>query len=711
MRILDNQLPLADFPNLGSFELGVISVLLASLLVVTLLLLSARRVERRARQAQGALEEEIRRRSTIEHALRESEEHFRTLFENAPIMIATYDAQGRFLFWNAQCERELGWTQAEVSAHPEPLLLFYPDPTTARSVHEAIRDKADGLFRERHVRAKHGEARVQLWATFRQPDGNRIAMGIDVTRFRKTQQALEESEERYRLLFSGMLSGFALHEIICDAVGSPVDYRFLEINDAFEKLTGLRRGAVVGRTVREVLPGIEDSWIQRYGRVALTGEPACFEDFSAALGRYYEITAYSPERGKFAVIFNDITDKRRAEDAQKRLETQMQQAQKLESLGVLAGGVAHDFNNLLMGILGNANLVKEGLPANSDAYLGLTEIEGAAKRAADLCRQLLAYSGKGRFVVEPIDVNITVREIAALLHVSISKKAMLRYHFVDNLPAIDVDATQIRQVIMNLIINASEAMQERSGVISVATGAADCDRERLARSTLGMELAPGCYVYVEVADTGCGMDARTQERIFEPFYSTKFTGRGLGLAAVLGIVRGHHGCIELKSAPGRGTTFRVLFPASTKAARPLTVHPGKTAEWRGSGCVLVVDDDETVRTVARGMLERMGFRVLTAVDGREAVAMFKENGPEVHCVLLDLTMPHLNGEETFAAMNRLRPQVPIVISSGYSEDDVAQRFAGRGIAGVLEKPYAFTALIEKMRDVLQRGDGTTAAGP
>ncbi|MCE9612760.1 MAG: PAS domain S-box protein [Lentisphaerae bacterium] len=696
-------IPISQLPSLQrTWEVGAISIaaaLAVTLTVVSLLLMRARRAVRRMSAAQSALEEEIRRRQISESALRESEAHFRTLYEHSPIMIDVFDGEGRCLLWNRQCARELGWTQAEVAALPEPWAAFYPDPQVRKRVADSVRNP-DGLFRQWQVQAKDGSPRTQLWANFRLSNGHVIATGIDVTDRVKTERALQESERRYRLLFSEMQSGFAVGQVLCSEAGQPGDFRYNHVNDAFERLTGLKRDRIIGRTIREILPTIEPVWIERFGRVAMTGTPERFDDYVQALDRHYEGTAYSPEKGYFAVVFNDVSERRRSEAERRRLEGQMQQAQKLESLGVLAGGIAHDFNNLLMGILGNANLVKDGLPPLSSAHAGLLEIESAAKRAADLCRQMLAYSGKGRFVVEPIDVNATVREIADLLHVSISKKAVLKYHFADNLPAIDADATQIRQVLMNLIINASEAIHDRSGIISVATGAADCTRERLGRACLGAELPAGCYVYVEVSDTGCGMDERTQERMFEPFFTTKVTGRGLGLAAVLGIVRGHKGALELQSAPRRGTTFRVLIPASPRAAQRSMVQAPLPTAWRSTGTILVVDDDETVRTVVRSMLERVGFGVAAAGDGLEAVRVFRDGAQHIDCVVLDLTMPHMDGEETFMELNQLRPGVPIVISSGYPREDIVRRFTGRGIAGVLEKPYEFGALTKTLRDVL-----------
>jgi nitrogen-specific signal transduction histidine kinase/CheY-like chemotaxis protein len=395
---------------------------------------------------------------------------------------------------------------------------------------------------------------------------------------------------------------------------------------------------------------------------------------------------------------SDITERKRAEEQRLLLERQVQHAQKLESLGVLAGGIAHDFNNLLMSILGNTDLALMDLSPVSPARPCIEEVDRAAMRAADLTRQMLAYSGKGRFVIEPININEVVEEMAHLLEVSISKKAVLNKRFSDNLPSIMADATQIRQVIMNLITNASEAVGSKSGIITITTGAMDCDGRYLEETYLDQDLNEGQYVYLEISDTGCGMDEATKSRIFDPFFSTKFTGRGLGLAAVLGIVRGHHGAVTVYSEPGRGTTFKILFPVVD--SDPIAQNgTNKTKDhWTASGLILLVDDEETIRSVGKRMLERIGFTVMVAVDGKEALRIFTQNADQIALVILDLTMPHMDGEECFRELRLIKPDVKVVMSSGYNEQEVTQRFVGKGLAAFLQKPYQATNL----KDVLKK---------
>ncbi len=657
-----------------------------------------------------------------------------------------------------------------------------------------------------------------------------LAFAVDITDSKLAREALAESERRYRQLFREMSSGLALHEIICDGQGRPVDYRFLDANPAFERLTGLKRADVLGRTVREVLPNTEEIWIARYGHVALSGQPEQFESLSREVGKYFEVTAYCPKPGQFAALFQDvservraqeelkrqrnrlhtlmdiagvmilaldtqgrvilankkccqvlgyredevvgqdwfenflpsamrgrvrevllklvngqmelaefyenpvltkggqeriiawrnaffldddgrlsgvlssgedITDRRREERERQRLDAQIQHAQKLESLGVLAGGIAHDFNNLLVSMLGNAELALLDLPPESPVRGRLSDLRDIAIRASELSAQMLAYSGKGSFLVEALSLNRLVDEMAHLLRVSIAKNVVLKYNFHPDLPLVQADPSQLRQVVMNLIINASEAIGERSGVVTLSTGVTQVDKRYLRDTFVNDELPEGFYVYLEVSDTGHGMDQDTKLRIFDPFFTTKFTGRGLGLSAVLGIVRGHRGAIKVYSEPSRGTSFKVLLPCAQEQAE--LGGGGESPEPAAScagGLVLVVDDEESVRTMTRMMLERSGYTVISAADGREGVAMFREHHAQLRAVILDMTMPHMNGEEAFGEIRRLDASVPVILASGYNQQDATNRFSGKGLAGFLQKPFRLKDLREMMTQAL-----------
>ena len=400
--------------------------------------------------------------------------------------------------------------------------------------------------------------------------------------------------------------------------------------------------------------------------------------------------------------FVDVTARKQAEQDRLSFERQLQETQKLEGLGVLAGGIAHDFNNLLTGILGNASLARLGLqPHQSNLAASLKNIEQSSLRAADLCKQLLAYAGKGRFVIEPINLSALVKETAQMLEVSINKKTSLQLHLAPALPAFLGDATQVRQVLMNLVINASEAIGDQPGIVTIQTSRVQMTADYLQRFAIHEHLSEGDYVILEVTDDGSGMSAETQARIFDPFYTTKFTGRGLGLAAVLGIVRGHKGAIKVYSEPGRGTTFKLLFPATqaegtaAQALRAATATP-----WHGSGHVLIIDDEPFVRTVADQIFRMLGFTTALAEDGLEAVEIVRASPGAFTLVVLDLTMPRMDGEETLRNLRAINPDLRIILTSGFNEQSTINRFVGRGIAGFLPKPFTVEMLTDQLRKIL-----------
>jgi PAS domain S-box-containing protein len=391
-------------------------------------------------------------------------------------------------------------------------------------------------------------------------------------------------------------------------------------------------------------------------------------------------------------IITDITERRRAEQAQL-------QSQKLESLGVLAGGIAHDFNNLLTAILGNINLAQMCTPPLSPAQPYLENLEKSVHRATGLTRQMLAYSGKGRFQVAPLDLNQAVEEMSHLLEVSIPKKVTLRFQFQPGLPALMAEASQIQQVVMNLVTNASEAIGDREGIVSIRTGTQVYSADALTREFPGQAIEPGAFLTLEVSDTGQGMSPEIQARIFEPFFTTKFTGRGLGLSAMQGIVRGHKGGIRVYSELGKGTTFKLIFPAGLDVA-PAWREEDESVGWTGSGTILVVDDEEGVRAVADALLRSMGFEVIQAADGLEALEKFQAGRSVIKAVLMDLTMPHMDGAETFRELRRLDPHCRVVLTSGYNEQDAIQDFLGKGLAAFVQKPFHHADLMRAMQRAL-----------
>jgi nitrogen-specific signal transduction histidine kinase/CheY-like chemotaxis protein len=397
----------------------------------------------------------------------------------------------------------------------------------------------------------------------------------------------------------------------------------------------------------------------------------------------------------YSHVARDITE-------QRKTTRQVLQAQKLESLGVLAGGIAHDFNNLLTGILGNASLALEDLEP-SPAKTAVQSVVEAAERAAQLTHQMLAYSGKGHFVFEHMDLSARVQEILPLIRAAIPANVAVHLGLDRELPLIHADVAQMQQLIMNIIINGAEAVPEGTdGKVTISTRRQIVeDRFLEQRDGTRPELQPGEYVMLEVSDTGLGMDEATKARIFDPFFTTKFMGRGLGLAAVLGIVQGHRGSIQVLSAPGKGTVFQVLFPAvGEKSESKASPRDSQAVDVRNLGAILVVDDEETVRNAAKQILEHRGYTVLLAEDGSRALDLFRREADRLKCVVLDLTMPLMSGEETLARIKAVRSDIPVILSSGFNAVQAVPRFKGKGLAGFLQKPYSAGTLVKAIQHVV-----------
>lgn len=447
-------------------------------------------------------------------------------------------------------------------------------------------------------------------------------------------------------------------------------------------VAGLQRLLAAGPDVPIVLlAALEDEGVARQA-LELGAQDYVVREHSSPAGMIQAVR-FAIERSRAEHSLQEA--ELQADHARRIFASKFADMQKLEALGVLAGGIAHDFNNLLTVILGNTSLVLSSLSADAPQRAPLEQVELASRRCADLARQMLAYSGRGSFVVEVVDLATVVGDLAELIKATISKKASLSLHFAPDTPSIEADVTQLHQVILNLITNASEALGDENGTITVTGERVMADQAYLLEH--GAEhLAEGSYARLEVVDTGSGMDADTLEKLFDPFFTTKFTGRGLGLAAVQGIVRGHHGAIEVESEPGVGTSFRLLLPAAT---RPRSPQPTPSAAPRSPlrGTVLVADDDEQIRELATMALESFGFQVVTAEDGTLALRALSERANEFAFVLLDLMMPGMSGEEVVDELDRLGAVTPVILCSGYHPHDLGLRFLGRGVAAFLQKPY------------------------
>ena len=471
-------------------------------------------------------------------------------------------------------------------------------------------------------------------------------------------------------------------------------------NTAFATMVGWDRGDLAGSDAAD-LPFGADLHAAAV-RVRLDRAP---EDLSeVSIGDRALVPSLFPMTGTLVgLALEDVTARRRAERAQQMLEVRLQQAAKTESLGVLAGGIAHDFNNLLQVIMGNLELALRELDPEEFGWARVEQAREASERAAELTRQMLVYAGRGAVEVAPTDLSELVQGMGHLLRMVLPLDTHLTYDLVEQLPAVLGDGAMLRQALMNLVTNASDAMSERpSGVISVRTGLVEVDRSYLASTFVDDALPPGRYSFVEVSDQGCGMDEATRVRIFDPFFTTKATGRGLGLASVLGIVRRHHGAIRVDSDAAGGTTVRMLLPCTTETRCLHPVSPQERPGLQTNHTVLIVDDEPLVRELASLTLRRQNFRVYTASDGVGGVEAFREHLDEIDAVLLDLTMPRMNGAEAFVAMRELRADIPVILATGYGEEAGMDAVADAPRAAVLQKPYDPGALLRLLDQLIGR---------
>lgn len=634
-------------------------------------------------------------------------ETYMRLFGVCADALVLFDAHGAVQDFNSAATRLFGYTRDEMSAMS--VYALFKDEELDR-----ISEQAEAFFSGepldmicKMIKADGIVFSAEVKGIFLPSDGmiGQISVSDLTDRYRA-----EASRETDNLLL------FALMDSVPDLVYfKDTEGRLIRVNKAFKERFGFANDAdVAGKTDFDLFAKehaeaaqADEKLIIRNGlSMVAKEEREVWADGRITWASTTKAPFYSRDGriiGTFG-ISRDISRQKQFEHEHRLIEMRLQEMQKTESLETLAGGVAHDMNNMLGGILGNADLALTELPANSGVAQTIREIQTATLRAADLVKQLLAYAGKGAVTVESVDLGAIIREMTRLVSVSIHKEITVDISLDPNVPPIDGDPTQIRQVIMNLIINASDAIGKKTGRISVKTGAMDCDAAYLLQTRGGPDLKAGHYVYVEVSDSGCGISAEHRDKLFTPFFTTKKTGRGLGLATIFGIVRGHKGAIRVYSELDKGTTFKVLFRPGEKPMAEIAAKPKKILPWKGSGTILVVDDEDMIRHVTRQMLSALGFTPLDASSGQKALELFNGNRDKICLVLLDEVMPHLGGEEVFAELRKIRPDIPVILCSGYGEKEAMTKQTYKGLAGFLQKPFTLQLLAEKVKSVLTAGE-------
>lgn len=684
------------------------------------------------------------RRATALQKLQESEKKFREIFENVAEGIYQSTVDGRFITVNQSLVKMLGYDSVEEVLQLDVARDLYVDPRDRQRLARLVEQEGRLFNVELRLRRKDGRPIAVLMndRAVKDEQGRVLyyeATLENITDRKMIEEALEAAavglsavpEDRFytslvealcRILqgdrgFVGRVEEGEIH-VLRILAAHPAD-EFTD--DNVYRLAPSLLEAIKSQPDTLILSGHEQHLALELAHPLRSEKGALLlspiynhrNEFLGILG--LEVSS-PPDNLALARSVMKIFSMRAAaeldrkvqEEARQKLEQQLWHAQKLKSLGILAGGIAHDFNNLLAGILGNAELARLELPAGASAQHYIQQIELATRRASDLTRQMLAYAGKGKYIVEHVDLSLLVKEIGQLLQVTISKKITLNYALKEGLPLVEGDRSQLQQVVMNLITNASEAIGDAKGEIHLETG--ECVVEELDPDALILDtpLDRRAYVFLRIRDTGRGMTAEEIGRIFDPFYTTKFTGRGLGLAAVLGIVRSHHGNLCVQSQPGVGTTFQIFFPATDRLAQPKKDRTPRMKEVRGNGTVLVIDDEPAVRKIAERMLRRQGYEVVAAADGREGLLKFQEVAEDVSLVIVDMTMPELSGLELVQRLRQFNSRVPIVLTSGYSGDEAMKACSDLRVSGFLQKPFTYQELVQVLQNALS---GSQTPGP
>jgi len=492
------------------------------------------------------------------------------------------------------------------------------------------------------------------------------------------------------------------------------DGTVLHANGEFERLFGHARDEVVGLHIDDVVAGPEvrdearalTEDVAQGGRARVEGIRRRKDGAPLQVSILTAPIVVDGEQVGVYAIYRDISARLEAEEERRRLELQVAYMQRLESLGVVVSGIANDFNNILTGILGNAELAAARTRDDGELHSMIEAIREAGRRAAGLCGLMMGYAGHGRFLVEPLDLSVVTRAASERTTGQLPTGVALQLDLDEDLPLIDGDAAQLQRALMNRVDNAAQAVGEGGGTVQVGRSAGSGNEWFLDGSTVFGEVPEGPTVILTVADDGCGMDEAVLPRVFDPFFSSRGDGRGLGLTAVLGIVRGHHGAIQIESEPGAGTRIQILFPARREGRASLDDEErvsGSLDDWQGQGRVLLVDDEEFIVLVASRILEQLGFQVVTAASGREAVAAFEAADGDFVCALVDLTMPEMDGLDTLRALRRYRADLPVLLTSGAPEPEIEQRLEGQPVSGFLKKPFLVADLRRVLRGVLGGG--------
>ncbi len=648
--------------------------------------------------------QDITERKKFEETLKTEHDFVNNLMYTSPAGITRVNADGELVYANRRAEEILSISLSESTkrTYDDPKWIITDlegNPFPGEKLpFDIVRKTLEPVFDVQHA--------------IKWPDGKKVILSINASPLFKADgefggmvASIEDitgryiAEQKYQMLFLKMIDGFALHEIICNEEGVPVDYRFLDVNPAFERMTGLKSEDITGRTVLEIMPNTESHWIENYGQVALTGRPMEFEEYSKEVDRYFYVTAFRPAPLQFACIFIDVTDRKIAAEEKLRLESQLQQAQKMEGIGTLAGGIAHDFNNILSPIMLHCEMVMDDLSEDNPIRHDIEQIFKASTRARDLVKQILTFARKRPEEKIVLKSSPIIQEAVKFLRSTIPTTIDIKLDIKAGHDVILADPTQINQIVMNLCTNAAHVMNEKGGLLEVILDNEEGSTEKVR---MNPNLKNREYLKLSVVDNGTGIPPDDIKRIFEPYFTTKEIGEGtgLGLATVHGIVKNYGGDIIVESEVGKGTAFHVYIPLIDEM---VTEHVVSEEELpTGTERILFVDDEETIVKLIERMLKRLGYEVTANTNSVEAFQLCRENPDAYDLVITDMTMPKLTGKDLAIKVKELRPDLPVILCTGFSDKIDKNKARELGIAAFIMKPVQRHEIAYTIRNVLDK---------
>jgi PAS domain S-box-containing protein len=648
---------------------------------------------------------DITERKRAEEALQDSEALFRDTFEHSSIGKSLTAPNGRLLKVNKAFADMLGYTKEEMQQLDFETITHSDDTDKSLKGFRSVLSGENDVFRckKRYIH-KNKET---IWADInvnllRNEQGKPlyfITGIIDITKSVMAEEAMRENERKLNMIFSAMTEMVVLHELVLDEQGDAVNYRILDCNHAFTEVTGLQKEKVIGKQATEVYETKIPPYLDTYSKVAITGLPAKFTAYFPPMNKYFIISIVSPKKNHFLTVTTDITENKRDELVREKLQAQLSQAQKMESIGTLAGGIAHDFNNILFPIVGHTEMLIEDFPEDSPLRESLNEIYTGALRARDLVQQILAFSRQEKSELKLMKMQPIIKEALKLIRSTIPTTISINQNIQPNCGAVKADPTQIHQIVMNLTTNAYHAMEENGGELKVNLKEIKLGEYEL----INPDMMPGSYACLIIADTGTGMDKKTIDKIFDPFFTTKERGKGtgMGLSVVHGIVKSMNGDIQVHSEPGKGTEFHIFLPIIKSDFEKQATQTNEPI-LGGTESVLLVDDEKSIIAMEKQALERLGYQVTSRISSIEALEAFLADPDKFDLVITDMAMPKMPGDKLAIELIKIRHDIPVLLCTGFSETMTEEKIKSIGIKGLLLKPIIIKDLAKKVREVLDK---------